>query len=244
MATIQELKDELNVHRFSAFIGKTAIVGLYQFYKDEPVNRSQDFGLIHSFENGLMVLKTHDKKSYFPLKYEALVPAPRGKYILDATQEEIENPDYLISWRVDLEDDLEESQWRANTAPHFSSIVGKEWEFEYSHDRDYLFELIDSRGEELIGKTIIIGLREYRVREDGDSEFIRQSQVHGEIMRVDISEGVVIKLADGSDYKLPPDISMLQSAPPGEYKERSTGEVIVNPDLMTMYTTTKPWNSE
>jgi hypothetical protein len=242
MATLQELKDGINVQLLSAFIGKTAIVGLYRFYNNDPVERSQDFGEILGFENELMVLKTQEKKMYFPIQYKALVPAPRGKYTLEATEEIIVDPDYLISWRLDLEDNIEESQWRANTAPHFASIVGKEWEFEYSYDRDYLLDLIDSRGADIIGKTIIIGLSEYRNLEDGESEFIQQSQIHGEIIRVNISEGVVIKLSDGLEHKLPPDISMLQFAPLGEYKLRSTGEVIVNPDLMTMYTTTEPFN--
>jgi hypothetical protein len=240
MATLQQLKDGINDPRLLAFIGKKAIVGLYQYWEGEPVERSQDFGEITGFENGLMILQTPENRKAFPFQYKALVPAPRGKYVLKATGEEIINPDFLVSWRLDLADNLEESQWEANTAPHFASIVGKEWDFEYSYDREYLRELINSRGKDLIGKTVIVGLRKYESLYDGAKTLMEQFQMCGEVLRMDLSEGIVIRLKEGSEYKLPPDISMLQSAPPGEYTLRSTGEVVTDPDLLTMWTATTP----
>ena len=240
MATLQQLKNDINDPRLKAFIGKNAIVGLYQFYEGEPVKRNQDFGVINGFDDGMMELQSGEKMFFFPIRYDALVSAPRGRYILDATGEEVIDLDFLVSWRLDLEDDLEESQWTANTAPHFASIVGKEWDFEYSYDRKYIEELVDSRGNELVGKTIMVGIRKF---ESGNSEAIKlieQYQKVGEVTRVNLSEGVVIKLNDDSEMRLPPDISMIQSAPLGEYTLQSSGEVICNPDLMTMYTTTLP----
>jgi hypothetical protein len=79
MATLQQLKDQLDVSRLTAFIGKKAIVGVYQFYEGQPYRRTQDFGEIAGFEDGLMVLQTSEGKGRFPIQYKALVPAPRGK---------------------------------------------------------------------------------------------------------------------------------------------------------------------
>jgi hypothetical protein len=82
-----------------------------------------------------------------------------------------------------------------------------------------------------VGKTIIVGLS-YR---DYGEEIKSQHQFHGEIVRVNLREGVVVRLASGEERRLPPDPRTFKPAPPGEYRFRSTGEVIVNPDLMTTW---------
>jgi hypothetical protein len=185
-----------------------------------------------------VVCQTEEGRKRLPIQYEALVLAPRGKYTFKSSGEEIINPDFLISWRLDLADDLDESEWKANTAPHFASIVGKEWDFDYAYDEEYIREMIKERGEDFIGKKIIITVNKQVSLEDGTSKLEEQPLVYGEVMCVSFSEGVVIKLKDGSEVKLPPDISMLQTAPPGEYTLQSTQEVIINPDLMTTWIST------
>ena len=40
-------------------------------------------------------------------------------------------------------------------------------------------------------------------------------------------------------WNLPPDPSLIQPAPPGEYRMRSTGEVITNPDFITTWMSVK-----
>lgn len=50
------------------------------------------------------------------------------------------------------------------------------------------------------------------------------------------AKGIVIRLSTGSNYNLPPDFDAINEAPPGEYKFRSTGDVVVNPDFMTTWT--------
>jgi hypothetical protein len=82
-----------------------------------------------------------------------------------------------------------------------------------------------------VGKTIIVGMsyREY------GHEVSRQYQFHGDIVRVNLQEGVVVRLPSGEERQLPPDARAFKPAPPGEYRFRSTGEVIVNPDLMTTW---------
>ena len=68
--------------------------------------------------------------------------------------------------------------------------------------------------------------------------FISQIQIAGSIIRVDYSEGVVIEKRDGTELTLPPDLTMIQFAPEGDYKLSSTGEIIKNPDFITMWTST------
>jgi hypothetical protein len=88
-----------------------------------------------------------------------------------------------------------------------------------------------------IGKHLLVGMTYL----DHDEQFIEQKQFHGDIIRINDHEGIVIKLRDsGNEFKLPPDIDSLKPAPEGEYRLRATGEVVVNPDLMTTWTLTKP----
>jgi len=88
-----------------------------------------------------------------------------------------------------------------------------------------------------VGKQLLVGMTYL----DHNQEFIELKQFHGEIVRINDYEGIVIKL-HGSDeeFKLPPDITSLKPAPPGEYRLRATGEIVIDPDLLTTWTLTKP----
>lgn len=83
----------------------------------------------------------------------------------------------------------------------------------------------------LIGRTIIIGITHL----DANDELIEQIQMHGVISEA-TSKGIVIRLSTGDDYKLPPDYGSIKKAPSGEYRFRSTGETVVDPDYMTTWT--------
>lgn len=88
-----------------------------------------------------------------------------------------------------------------------------------------------------IGKHLIIGVTYL----DHDDRLLEQKQFHGIIVRINEREGIVVKLHNSDEeYKLPPDINTLKDAPEGEYRMRATGEVVVNPDLITMWTLNKP----
>ena len=78
MATINELENASNDPRLQEFVGKMGIISLYQFYKREPYERSQDYGEIIGFERKMLILQTQTGKKYFPVNYEAFVFAPRG----------------------------------------------------------------------------------------------------------------------------------------------------------------------
>ena len=89
----------------------------------------------------------------------------------------------------------------------------------------------------LLNKHIIVGITYL----DHKGILVEQVQLHGNITRINESEGIVIQVRNsGKEYTLPPDITAIKKAPPGEYQFRSTGEVVVNPDFMTSWTINKP----
>lgn len=88
---------------------------------------------------------------------------------------------------------------------------------------------------DLIGKTILIGLTYYTAND----EFIEQKQYWGRVVESNENR-ILVKLNDGEIFVLPPDLSSTQVAAPGEYRLRSTGEIVVNPDFLTTWNINRP----
>jgi hypothetical protein len=58
---------------------------------------------------------------------------------------------------------------------------------------------------------------------------------------VDPRRGVAVRRAEASGvYWLPPDLRGWKPAPPGEYRLKSTGEVVVDPDYLAAWTVVQP----
>jgi hypothetical protein len=77
---------------------------------------------------------------------------------------------------------------------------------------------------------------------DHRGEFLEQRQLHGEIVSAN-RDGVVIALAGkraGEQWTMPPALESIRRAPAGEYRLRETGEVVIDPDLMSTWTISKP----
>jgi len=94
------------------------------------------------------------------------------------------------------------------------------------------------KAKTLIDKHGLIGLTYF----DHDGKFLEQKQMHGKIISVDKTNGIEIALEGsrgGEIYMLPPDLRSFHEAAPGEYREHSTGEIIVNPDFTTTCTITQ-----
>ena len=91
--------------------------------------------------------------------------------------------------------------------------------------------------QQFLNKHIIIGITIV----DHENNLVEQFQLHGDIVRISLEECcIVVKLNNSDDeYTLPPDLSAIEEAPPGEYRLRSTGEVVTNPDFMTSWTVHK-----
>ena len=88
---------------------------------------------------------------------------------------------------------------------------------------------------EMVGKYVLVGLTYV----DPQQNVLEQKQVHGTIIRADETKGFAVKLRgpdEGETFWLPPDLRSFQDAKPGEYRLRSTGEVVVNPDLLSTWT--------
>jgi hypothetical protein len=87
-----------------------------------------------------------------------------------------------------------------------------------------------------VGKSIIIGLTYL----DYEGQFIKREELYGKIIRFD-NNGIDI-LLNNSDrvFNLPPDKDAIKVAEPGEYRFKSTGEVIVDPDFLSVWTIKKP----
>lgn len=89
--------------------------------------------------------------------------------------------------------------------------------------------------EKLIGKIILVGMTFY----DKNKEFTEQKQNWGEIVAVN-ENTVHIKKMNGEEFSIPNDPSAIEPAEPGEYKLRSTGEVVKNPDYLSTWIITRP----
>ncbi len=88
--------------------------------------------------------------------------------------------------------------------------------------------------DELIGKVLLVGITYYTY----DNEYIEQKQFYGTV--TEANENLIrVKQKDGTDFTLPPDLSSTKRARQGEYKLRSTGEIVVNPDYLAMWNLNK-----
>ena len=89
---------------------------------------------------------------------------------------------------------------------------------------------------EYLGKHILVGMTYI----DHNDTLVEQIQFHGTITRI-TEEGIFIDRADGTgEFSLPPDLDSLHPAKAGEYRLRSTGEVVVDPDYLSTWTVTSP----
>lgn len=71
-----------------------------------------------------------------------------------------------------------------------------------------------------------------------DGSLIEQQQFFGRVQSAHHAEGIALVLEGrrgGERYTLPPDTRSLSRAEPGNYRLRSTGEVVVNPDFTVSF---------
>jgi hypothetical protein len=90
--------------------------------------------------------------------------------------------------------------------------------------------------DRLVGGVILIGIT--RRYPSGDE----MEQLHGVIQSAAPS-GITVRLSgprEGETYQLPPDLSAIEPAHPGEYRLRSTGEIVLDPDYIASWVITPP----
>jgi len=84
--------------------------------------------------------------------------------------------------------------------------------------------------DNIIGKHILVG-----VTYIANNEVIEQIQKHGVIIKSNDELITLINNSDGNEFSIPSDLSAIKEAPNGEYKLYSTGEVVINPDLLATW---------
>jgi hypothetical protein len=88
------------------------------------------------------------------------------------------------------------------------------------------------RASSMIGKTLLVGLTYM----GSENEVARMEQFHGEVERASADAGVVLRLSgSGREFVLPPDLSHIEAAPPGEYRLKTSGELVANPNFLCTY---------
>lgn len=87
---------------------------------------------------------------------------------------------------------------------------------------------------DLRGKVMLVGVTYY----SRTNEFTEQKQFWGTVIRAD-ENGVVIEQSSGETMCLPPDLSSVNRAHPGDYTLHSTGETVKNPDFLSTWNITK-----
>lgn len=82
----------------------------------------------------------------------------------------------------------------------------------------------------LLNKRILVGITYYTK----DDEIIERVQFWGTVIRAD-ERTIEIALPNGEIKTLPPDLRSTSAAPPGEYRLRTTGEIVENPDYLSVW---------
>jgi hypothetical protein len=93
--------------------------------------------------------------------------------------------------------------------------------------------------DDLVGKYLLIGL----TYTDGDDRILEQRQLHGRVIEASGKRGIVVELLGwnaGERFELPPDLRCFQPAKPGQYRLRSTGEIVEDPDYVVTWFVTRP----
>ena len=86
----------------------------------------------------------------------------------------------------------------------------------------------EERARFLLGRTVSAGVTAL----SSADEPIEQRQYAGLVTAVDEGRGVTLQLDDGSNYTLPPDLRPFEEARPGEYRPRSSGKIVLDPDYV------------
>jgi len=92
----------------------------------------------------------------------------------------------------------------------------------------------------IVGKTVLVGLT--YLAPDGET-VTSHVQYHGRIISADRENGIAIERGGvwaGKTMTLPPMTQVFHPADRGEYRLRSTGEVVKDPDIVATWSITAP----
>jgi hypothetical protein len=92
-----------------------------------------------------------------------------------------------------------------------------------------------NRAQALLGKMVLAGITTL----SAEGEVLDQIQIVGTVSAFDPSRWIRLSLPNHKTYDLPPDVRSFEEARPGEYRLRSTGEVIVDPDFVCRWSSVR-----
>jgi hypothetical protein len=90
----------------------------------------------------------------------------------------------------------------------------------------------------LLGKYVLVGLTYL----DHTGNEIDRHEVHGRVKSVDQKTAIVLERTgqlDDQDFRLPPDTTVFEPAEPGDYRLKTTGEIVSNPDALATWTVSR-----
>jgi hypothetical protein len=87
---------------------------------------------------------------------------------------------------------------------------------------------------DMVGKTLLVGITYL----DASDQIVDRVEFAGVVTAVEPL--VAIEWGDDDPFELPPDAEAFDLAGPGEYRLRSTGEIVVDPDYLTSWTVSAP----
>lgn len=91
--------------------------------------------------------------------------------------------------------------------------------------------------DDLTGKVILIGV----TYTDAQDNVLERKQWWGTVERASPREGVCVNLNGTTDpCVLPPDLSAIRRAAPGEYRLKDSGEVVKDPDFLATWICVEP----
>lgn len=96
----------------------------------------------------------------------------------------------------------------------------------------------EARAASLVGKVVLVGM----TYAEGHQRQGEQEQFFGVVAETDPQRGVLLELSGsraGERRWLPPHVQNFFEADPGDYRLRSTGEVVSDPDFVSTWTITR-----
>jgi hypothetical protein len=87
---------------------------------------------------------------------------------------------------------------------------------------------------EMVDRTLLAGLTFL----DAQGDITHRTETVGVV--VSVEPWVIVRRAGEEDLELPPEPEAYEHAAPGEYRLRSTGEVVVDPDFLAVWTVQAP----
>lgn len=230
--------------RLQDLVGLDVLVGLTYLDVERTVLRQEQFhGLIEKAGRSATSIRPPEGEElrWVPTEVTAFRPAPGGTYRLASTGQVVTDPTLLTSWMLTVVHDPEgnaKCEVEPNHAPlGRQSRVPREWTLDYRIKPDRIRQAITRFGDEYIGRSLLVG-----INHTGPERGLRsQEQLFGTIMVVDFDEGILVSCEPGGrTFVLPGDPCWVEKAPPGEYRLRSTGQVVTNPDYVTEVTIEQP----